>query len=108
MEPHSNAGYRIDPRRDLDLAREFMATPVGLHSPNLQRLLRAMRGGAVKGKYALLTTKPGHEWTLIQLSGDRATAPKIFDQHVYHDLDEAEREVFRLRWQQLSGQALEL
>ena len=85
-----------------------MATPVGLHSPNLQRLLRAMRGGAVKGKYALLTTKPGHEWTLIQLSGDRATAPKIFDQHVYHDLDEAEREVFRLRWQQLSGQALEL
>ena len=107
MEP-SNAGYRIDPQRDLDLAREFMATPVGLHSPNLQRLLRGMRGGAVKGKYALLSTRPGHEWTLIQLSGDRAIAPKIFDQHVYHDLDEAEREVFRLRWQQLTGQALEL
>ena len=108
MDAQSSAGYRIDPERDLDLAREFMATPVGHHSPNLQRLLRSMRGGPVKGKYALLVTKPGHEWTLIQLSGERAVAPKIFEDTVYQDLDEAEREVFRLRWKQFTGRELEL
>ena len=108
MNAPSNAGFKIDPERDLDLAREFMATPVGHHSPNLQRLLRTMRGGAVAGKYALLNTKPGHEWMLIQLSGERGVAPKEFEQHVYSDLDEAERAVFRLRWKQQTGRELEL
>ena len=97
MGSQSSVGFRIDPDRDLDLAREFMANPIGLHSPNLQRLLRAMRAGPVKGKYALLTTKPGREWTLIRLSGARDVAPTILRHHVYHDLDEAERHVFRLR-----------
>ena len=108
MDAYPEAGFRIDPERDLDLAREFLATPVGFHSPGLQRLLRAMRGGPVKDKYALLTTRPGREWTLIQLSGERGVAPRIREEHVYHDLDEAEREVFRLRWKQHTGRELAL
>ena len=108
MDADPEAGFRIDPERDLDLAREFMAAPAGFHSPDLQRLLRAMRGGPVKGKYALLTTLPGREWTLIQLSGERGVAPKIQEEQVYHDLDEAEREVFRLRWKQHTGRDLAL
>ncbi len=100
--------YEIDPQRDLSLAREFMATPVGLHSPNLQRLLRAMRGGALQGKYALLSTKPGHEWTLIQLSGERDLPPVVHEDAVFTDLLDAEREVFRRRWKEQTGETLDL
>jgi hypothetical protein len=32
----TQSAYRIDPITDLPHAREFMATPVGLHSPGLQ------------------------------------------------------------------------
>ena len=108
MEAPSNPGFRIDPERDIALAREFMAAPAGLHSPNLQRLLRAMRGGPVEGKYALLTTRPGHEWTLMQLSGSRDVPPTVLEDCVFDDLDEAERVVFRLRWKQHTGRELGL
>ena len=100
--------WRIDPERDLPLAREFMAQPIGLHSPNLQRLLRSMRGGPVAGKYALLKSKPGREWMLMQLSGERGKPPKLYEDVVFTDLDEAERHVFRLRWRQITGRDLEL
>ena len=108
MDAPSNPGFRIDPERDLDLAREFMAAPAGLHSPNLQRLLRAMRGGPLEGKYALLTTRPGHEWTLIRLSGSRDVPPTVLEDCVFDDRDEAERVVFRLRWKQHTGRELGL
>ena len=100
--------FQIDPSLDLYLAREFMASPVGLHSPNLQRLLRAMRGAPLAGKYALLATKPGHEWTLIQLSGDPEVAPVVHHDCVFTDLLEAEREVFRRRWKQMTSEELNL
>ena len=100
--------YEIDPDRDLPLAREFMAAPIGLHSPNLQRLLRAMRGGPVKGKYALLCTKPGHEWTLMRMSGERGAPPELLEDTVFGDLLEAERAVFKLRWKQSTGRELAL
>ena len=106
MVSHSNTAFRIHPERDLALAREFMAAPAGHHSPNLQRLLRVMRGGPVEGKYALLVTKPGRKWTLIQLSGARDVPPAVFADCVFDDLDEAERAVFRLRWKQHTGHEL--
>ena len=108
MDSQSGTGFRIDSERDLGLAREFMGAPAGHHSPNLQRLLRAMRGGPVKGKHALLTTKPGREWTLIRLSGARDVPPTVFEDCVFDDLDEAERAVFRLRWKQHTGRELGL
>lgn len=100
--------FEIDPRRDLPLAEEFMTAPVGLHSPNLQRLLRSMRGEPLKGKYALLNTKPGREWTLIQMSGTPDIPPLILHDQVFTDLLEAEREVFRRRWKQRTGESLNL
>ena len=106
MDAPSSTGFRIDPDRDLELAAEFMAAPAGLHSPNLQRLLRAMRSGPLEGKYALLVTRPGHEWTLIRLSGARDVPPTVLEDCVFDDLDEAERAVFRLRWKQHTGREL--
>ena len=99
--------YRIDPDRDLPLVAEFMAAPIGFHSPNLQRLLRAMRGGPLPGKYALYKSRPGHEWMLMQLSGNRDVPPTMHEDVVFTDLEDAERHVFRLRWKQITGRDLE-
>ena len=85
-----------------------MADPVGLHSPNLQRLLRTLRGGPLPGKYALLNTKPGREWTLMRLSGAPDAAPEILHEQIFIDLLEAEREVFRRRWEEHTGRPLNL
>ena len=62
--------YRIDPSRT-DLARAFRRTPYGLHGPELQALLNAMRRGPHRGRYAIYRGKPGAHWTLVQLSGER-------------------------------------
>ena len=67
MDAPSNPGFRIDPERDLDLAREFMAAPAGLHSPNLQRLLRAMRERA-PGRQV----RPPHDQTRTRVDPDPA------------------------------------
>ena len=100
--------FKIDPQLDLYLAREFLAAPAGPHSPNLQRLLRVMRGGELRGKFAALATKSGREWTLIQLSGDPDIPPLVHHDCLYTDPLEAEKEVFRRRWMRLTGEALSL
>ena len=45
--------HRIDPAKK-HLAAEFMANPIGVRSPELQRVLWVMRGAAVEGKYVLV------------------------------------------------------
>ena len=103
----SKSWFQLDAVRDLELAREFITTPIGHHSPNLQRLLRTIRSGPIKGKYALLMTRPGRQWTLICCSGHTGIPPIICWDKVFNSLEQAEREVFRLRWQELTGSKLE-
>jgi hypothetical protein len=97
--------YKIDPVRDLPYAAEFMQTPVGHHSPGLQRVLHALRGEPLQGKYVLVVTQPHREWELAQLSGERG-APLTRLAVFYNDLLEAERDIFRRRWMDMTGEAL--
>ena len=97
--------YRIDAAR-VDLAREFKAKPYGLHSPELQAMLNAMRRGPHKGRYAIYCSKPGWEWVLVQLSGERGK-PVVFHADVtFETFEEAEWYVFKLRWKQMNGHDL--
>jgi branched-chain amino acid transport system permease protein len=100
--------YRIDPVADLRLAREFRTTPIGRHSPDLQRLLRFFRGEPVEGKYALLCTVPNREWRLVELSGEVGKPLTVHQGRVYTSLAEAEWDVFKLRWKRYTGQDLVL
>lgn len=99
--------YRIDPAKDLPYAREFMATPVGLHSPGLQRVLNVFRGEPLAGKYVLIEITPHRRWRLARLTGERGQPVPMFDT-VFTDLETAEREVFTLRWKEHTGQDLVL
>jgi len=62
--------YRIT-AEDRQWVDEFRQRPLGPHSPNLQRVLNAMRGGATAGKYCLICSKPFAEWQLARMSGRR-------------------------------------
>ena len=44
--------------KDLYVVKEFMAKPIGHHSPDLQRVLNTLRGADVKGKHCLVCTSP--------------------------------------------------
>jgi hypothetical protein len=97
--------YRIDPVKDLPFAREFMAAPVGLHSPGLQRVLNVLRGEPLAGKYVLIEVTPHRKWQLARLTGVRGQPVPLMDS-TFTDLLTAERAVFTLRWKEHVGQDL--
>ena len=98
--------FKIDPAR-VDLAREFKAKPYGEHSPDLQAVLTVMRGLPIEGKHVLIATEPHRQWTLARMTG-RPPKPELLSNHVFHSLEEAEWFVFKLRWEQITGQPLPL
>lgn len=93
--------------RDRGTIDEFDATPIGHHSPALQRVLNVIRGQPVEGKYVLVCTKPHKEWQLAQLTGERGKPVRMLKGVVFSDRETAEREVFRRRWKRQTGVTLE-
>ncbi len=102
------SGYKINPA-DKHLVEEFRAKPIGLHSPALQKILNLFRGEAIEGKYVLVCTKPHEQWVLAQLpSPNRRGEPlKMHHNQVFHSIEDAEWEVFKLRWHKYTGEHLE-
>jgi hypothetical protein len=100
--------FRVDPIRDLPLAKEFRDKPVGHHSANLQRVLNALRGEPLQGKYVLVCTKPHREWQLARLTGERGKPVALVKGKTYRSLMDAEWDIFKLRWEALTGAALVL
>ena len=99
--------YVLDPA-DTHLAREFKARPYGLHSPELQALLNEMRRGPHKGRHALYCSKPGKEWMLVQLSGERGKPVTFHPDVTFTTFEDAEWYVFKLRWERMTGAPLVL
>lgn len=77
------------------LTAEFLAEPLGDHSPNLQRLLNALRSAPAEGKLVLVEIEPWRRWRLARLGG-RGRPVELLEP-VFDDLAEAERHVFRVR-----------
>jgi N,N-dimethylformamidase len=95
---------RIDPSR-LDLARDFRARPFGAHGVELQQILHRMRSGPIEGRLFLMMTRPHAEWTLARMSTEPPLRPIVIGPS-FTDLAAAEWHVFKLRWAELTGQAL--
>ena len=98
-------GYRPTPE-DRQWIDEFRQRPMGPHSPNLQRLLNRLRGTPTPGKYCLICLEPFRRWQLARMSGRRGVPPTPVEGVVYTDLLEAEWDVFRRRWFELTGDNL--
>lgn len=88
---------------DLPFAAEFLANPIGYHSPGLQRVLNLLRGGPARGKYVLVIVEPYRRWQLGRLPGIRGAPVELIDGVTYTNRLEAERDVFRRRWRDLKG-----
>ena len=98
--------YKVG-EHDRSIIEEFHKTPIGHHSPALQRVLNVFRGEATAGKYVLICTKSHKQWVLAQLSGERGKPVKILKDQVFTSLADAEREVFRRRWKKYTGSELD-
>jgi hypothetical protein len=98
--------YKIDPKVDREWVDEFRKRPIGPHSPQLQRVLNTLRGGALAGRYVLICTKPYREWVLARHPGRRDKRFEILNEHRFSSREEAEWAVFRLRWKEHTGQDL--
>ena len=91
-----------------DLVSEFCENPRGPHSPELQRLVNKLRfDPSMKDKYVVVCTRPHEEWTLAQLPGKRGTPIRMHRDRVFSNLDDAERAIFKLRWEAHTGQTLD-
>ena len=98
--------YKVG-EHDRPVVAEFKKTPIGHHSPALQRVLNVFRSEPTAGKYVLICTKPHKQWVLGQLSGERGKPVKILKDQVFTSLEAAEQEVFRRRWKKHTGSDLD-
>jgi hypothetical protein len=99
-------GRRIDPTR-IDLAEEFRRDPLGPHGPELQELLWIFRTQDQGGRYVLLRAADRRAWKVARVA-PRGQAPRLILDQSFETQEEAEWAVFELRWQQHTGQSLEL
>ena len=91
-----------------DLVAAFNANPRGPHGAELQRLVNTLRfEPTMKGKYVVVCTKPHEEWTLAQLPGARGVPIRMHHDRVFTSLDDAERAIFKLRWEAHTGETLD-
>jgi hypothetical protein len=96
--------YKVNPK-DLHLAEEFRANPIGKHSADLQKVLNLFRGEAMADKYVLVCTEPHKRWVLGQLTGVRGQ-PVRMSNHVFDSIEDAEWHVFKRRWKKYTGKEL--
>ena len=82
----------------------FKEKPVGIHPPELIRLLNRMRSEPIDGKYCLIIEKPHEQWVIAEMQG-RGLPPKLLNIRVKSRKD-GEGEIFKLRWQRHTGKAL--
>ena len=97
-----NATYEIDGTR-MDLALEYRDNMRGPYSPELQRVLDRMRSTPMKGRLALAVLEPYREFALVRLSGERGVAPVPVEGVSYASVPEAEWDIFKRRWRDLTG-----
>jgi branched-chain amino acid transport system permease protein len=91
---------------DPALAAEFKKTPLGHHTPQLQRLLRLFRTLPTAGKHALLRVDHKRAWVLVEFNGKKGEPLTVHRDRVFTDWNEAEWAVFRLRWKAYFGHDL--
>ena len=98
--------YKIDANKHRHLVDEFRANPIGNHSPELQKVLNVFRGAKMAGKYVLVCAKPHKEWVLAQLGEKRGDPLILHKDRLFYSIEEAEWEIFKIRWEYYTGEPL--
>ena len=101
--PDSDTVWNRLVERGPELYAEYAARPTGAHSPDLQFILQKFRKAPCAGKLVLITLEPHRRWCLGRLTGVRGRPVLRQGSEEFTDLAEAERQVFRLRWREMTG-----
>ena len=81
-----------------ELLEEHQKKPLGQHSDALDRVLNYFRRGEMADKYAIMRQPEGfHHYKIVAFSGNRGAPPRMVDDKVYTDLNQAYHAVFLLR-----------
>ena len=81
-----------------DLIKEHQEAPQGKHSDQLSRVLNFFRRGEMPDKYVIMRLKEGEdEYRVMAVSGVKGTPPRVVDDKIYTNLNEAYHAVFLLR-----------
>ena len=97
--------YEIDPSRT-DLVEEFRNNPDGPHSPELTLVVNRLRLMPMADRHILVCTQRGREWTLAKMPSKRGAQVELFKDRVFTNYDEGVWEVFRMRWETVTGEKL--
>ncbi len=97
--------YQIDPSRT-DLVEEFRNNLYGPYSPELNLVVNRLRLMPMGDRHILVCTKNGCEWMLAKMPSKRGAAVELFKDRLFTNYDEGIWEVFRMRWQTVTGESL--
>jgi hypothetical protein len=97
--------YEIDPTRT-DLVDEFRANPGGPHSPELALVVNRLRLMPMAERHILVCIERGRRWMLARMPAERGAPIECFEDRVFTDYGAAVWEVFRRRWQTVTGEEL--
>ena len=90
-----------------DLIDEFKRNPVVRHSGDLRHLENFLRLHPDVPPYILVCLEPHRRWRVATKEPARGSRVEMLDGPVLTDPLEAEWEIFRLRWQAVTGELLE-
>ena len=97
--------YEIDPSRT-DLVEEFRNNPHGPYSPELNLVVNRLRLMPMGDRHILVCTRNGREWMLAKMPSKRGAAVELFKDRLFTNYDEGIWEVFRMRWETVTGESL--
>ncbi len=81
-----------------ELIEEHRRKPLGQHSDGLARLLNYFRRGEMADKYAIMRAPDNfNHYSIVAFSGVRGAPPRLVDDKIYENIDEAYHAVFLLR-----------
>ena len=97
--------YQIDPSR-MDLVEEFRSNPDGPYSPELSRVVNRLRLMPMADRHILVCTRRGCEWTLAKMPTKRGAELELLKDRVFSNYDDGVWEVFKMRWETVTGVSL--
>ncbi|HAD27547.1 MAG TPA: branched-chain amino acid ABC transporter permease [Rhodobacteraceae bacterium] len=81
-----------------ELIEEHRRAPLGKHSDALNRVLNFFRRGEMADKYAIMRQPEGfHKYKVVAFSGERGAPPRLVDNKIYENINDAYHAVFLLR-----------
>lgn len=101
----SSARYPVDPSR-LDLVEEYLRSPLGPHSEELKKLLHRLRWTGETPRFVLIEVERGRTWKIGRMPFKPGDQVSIYSEKIFTSIESAEREVFRIRWESITGGSL--